>query len=49
MFHRKGGRKHPDQKFVEVNTQTSLFIAGGAFDGIEKLFKKRLTPSNWRF
>jgi ATP-dependent Clp protease ATP-binding subunit ClpX len=31
----KGGRKHPDQKFVEVNTQNILFIAGGAFDGIE--------------
>jgi ATP-dependent Clp protease ATP-binding subunit ClpX len=36
----KGGRKHPDQKFVEVNTQNILFIAGGAFDGIEKLFQK---------
>ena len=34
----KGGRKHPDQKFVEVNTQNILFIAGGAFDGIDKVF-----------
>ena len=38
----KGGRKHPDQKFVEVNTQNILFIAGGAFDGIEKIISKRL-------
>ncbi|NHN26314.1 ATP-dependent Clp protease ATP-binding subunit ClpX [Flavobacterium jejuense] len=38
----KGGRKHPDQKFVEVNTQDILFIAGGAFDGIEKIISKRL-------
>jgi ATP-dependent Clp protease ATP-binding subunit ClpX len=35
----KGGRKHPDQ-ICEVNTQNILFIAGGAFDGIEKLFRK---------
>ena len=33
----KGGRKHPDQKFIEVNTENILFIAGGAFDGIERL------------
>ena len=38
----KGGRKHPDQKFVEVNTQHILFIAGGAFDGIERIISKRL-------
>jgi len=38
----KGGRKHPDQKFVEVNTQNILFIAGGAFDGIDKIIGKRL-------
>lgn len=38
----KGGRKHPDQKFVEVNTQNILFIAGGAFDGIEHIISKRL-------
>lgn len=38
----KGGRKHPDQKFVEVNTQNILFIAGGAFDGIERVISKRL-------
>jgi ATP-dependent Clp protease ATP-binding subunit ClpX len=38
----KGGRKHPDQKFVEVDTENILFIAGGAFDGIERNISKRL-------
>ena len=38
----KGGRKHPDQKFVEINTENILFIAGGAFDGIERRISKRL-------
>ena len=38
----KGGRKHPDQKFIEVNTKDILFIAGGAFDGIERIISKRL-------
>lgn len=38
----KGGRKHPDQKFIEVNTENILFIAGGAFDGIERAITKRL-------
>ena len=38
----KGGRKHPDQKFIEVNTENILFIAGGAFDGIERKISKRL-------
>ncbi|WP_115812086.1 ATP-dependent Clp protease ATP-binding subunit ClpX [Winogradskyella pacifica] len=38
----KGGRKHPDQKFIEVNTENILFIAGGAFDGIERAISKRL-------
>lgn len=38
----KGGRKHPDQKFIQVNTQNILFIAGGAFDGIERIISKRL-------
>jgi ATP-dependent Clp protease ATP-binding subunit ClpX len=38
----QGGRKHPDQKFVEVNTQNILFIAGGAFDGIEKVISRRV-------
>lgn len=38
----KGGRKHPDQKFIEVDTSSILFIAGGAFDGIERHINKRL-------
>ncbi|MFY0712489.1 ATP-dependent Clp protease ATP-binding subunit ClpX [Seonamhaeicola sp. NFXS20] len=38
----KGGRKHPDQKFIEVNTENILFIAGGAFDGIDRVITKRL-------
>ncbi len=38
----KGGRKHPDQKFVEINTKDILFIAGGAFSGIDKVISKRL-------
>ena len=38
----KGGRKHPDQKFIEVNTKDILFIAGGAFSGIDKIISKRL-------
>ncbi|MET2983763.1 ATP-dependent Clp protease ATP-binding subunit ClpX [Aureibaculum conchae] len=38
----KGGRKHPDQKFVEVNTRNILFVAGGAFDGVDKIIGKRL-------
>ena len=38
----QGGRKHPDQKFIQVNTKDILFICGGAFDGIEKKIAKRL-------
>ena len=38
----KGGRKHPDQNFIEINTEKILFIAGGAFDGIERYISKRL-------
>lgn len=38
----KGGRKHPDQKFIEVNTKDILFMAGGAFSGIDKVIGKRL-------
>ena len=38
----KGGRKHPDQQFIEINTSNILFIAGGAFDGIDKIIKTRL-------
>lgn len=38
----KGGRKHPDQKFIEVDTKNILFIAGGAFSGIQRTISKRL-------
>jgi len=38
----KGGRKHPDQKFVEVDTKNILFVAGGAFSGIDRVISKRL-------
>jgi ATP-dependent Clp protease ATP-binding subunit ClpX len=38
----QGGRKHPDQKFIQVNTKGILFICGGAFDGIEKKIAQRL-------
>ena len=38
----KGGRKHPDQKFVEVDTRDILFVAGGDFDGIQRHIARRL-------
>lgn len=38
----KGGRKHPDQKFIEVDTKNILFVAGGAFSGIDKVISNRL-------
>lgn len=38
----QGGRKHPEQKMIQVNTQNILFIAGGAFDGIDKKIASRL-------
>lgn len=41
----QGGRKHPDQKMVKVNTQNILFICGGAFDGIEKNIAKRVNTA----
>ncbi len=38
----QGGRKHPDQKYIQVNTSNILFIAGGAFDGIQRKIAQRL-------
>jgi len=38
----QGGRKHPDQKYIQVNTQNILFIAGGAFDGMSEIIERRL-------
>jgi ATP-dependent Clp protease ATP-binding subunit ClpX len=41
----QGGRKHPDQKMIKVNTKNILFIAGGAFDGIERIIGRRMNTS----
>ena len=38
----QGGRKHPQQEFIQINTKNILFICGGAFDGLEKIIEKRL-------
>ena len=40
-----GGRKHPEQQFLKLNTVNILFICGGAFDGLEKIINKRLNTS----
>ena len=45
----QGGRKHPDQKMVKVNTKNILFVCGGAFDGIEKKIAQRLNTSTVGF
>ena len=45
----QGGRKHPDQKFIEVDTSNILFIAGGAFDGIQRHIAKRLNTKSVGF
>ena len=41
----RGGRKHPDQKYIKVNTKNILFICGGAFDGIERHITKRMNTN----
>jgi ATP-dependent Clp protease ATP-binding subunit ClpX len=41
----QGGRKHPEQKMISVNTQNILFICGGAFDGIERIIARRMQTS----
>jgi len=38
----QGGRKHPEQKMIQINTENILFIAGGAFDGVEKIIASRM-------
>lgn len=38
----QGGRKHPHQEFIQIDTTNILFICGGAFDGIEQIIKRRL-------
>lgn len=44
-----GGRKHPQQEFIQIDTTNILFICGGAFDGIEKLIEKRLGKGSLGF
>jgi ATP-dependent Clp protease ATP-binding subunit ClpX len=41
----QGGRKHPDQKMIQINTQNILFICGGAFDGIDRIIETRLNTT----
>ncbi len=41
----QGGRKHPEQKMIKVNTQNILFVCGGAFEGIDKMIAKRMETS----
>ncbi|MCS7076732.1 MAG: ATP-dependent Clp protease ATP-binding subunit ClpX [Bacteroidia bacterium] len=45
----KGGRKHPEQSFIQVNTQNILFICGGAFDGLDKIIAQRVNVSKIGF
>ncbi len=45
----QGGRKHPNQEFIQINTKNILFICGGAFDGIEKIIEKRRGASQIGF
>ena len=45
----QGGRKHPDQKFIQVDTRNILFICGGAFEGIEKIIESRLDRKSMGF
>ncbi|MCX7697208.1 MAG: ATP-dependent Clp protease ATP-binding subunit ClpX [Bacteroidales bacterium] len=45
----QGGRKHPEQHMIQVNTQNILFICGGAFEGIEKIIARRLQTSTIGF
>jgi ATP-dependent Clp protease ATP-binding subunit ClpX len=45
----QGGRKHPDQKLIKINTQHILFICGGAFDGIDKIIARRINTNSIGF
>ncbi|MBZ4190837.1 ATP-dependent Clp protease ATP-binding subunit ClpX [Niabella beijingensis] len=45
----QGGRKHPDQKLIKVNTQNILFICGGAFDGVDKIIARRVQTNTIGF
>jgi ATP-dependent Clp protease ATP-binding subunit ClpX len=45
----QGGRKHPDQKYIQVDTSNVLFICGGAFDGIDKIIERRVRQQSLGF
>lgn len=45
----QGGRKHPHQEFIQINTSNILFICGGAFDGVDKIIENRTTKSSMGF
>ncbi len=45
----QGGRKHPQQEFIQIDTSSILFICGGAFDGLEKIIEKRVSTSSLGF
>ncbi len=45
----QGGRKHPQQEFIQINTKNILFICGGAFDGLDKMIQKRTDKSSMGF
>ncbi len=45
----QGGRKHPQQEFIQINTKNILFICGGAFDGLEKIIQRRTDNSTLGF
>jgi ATP-dependent Clp protease ATP-binding subunit ClpX len=45
----KGGRKHPEQSFIQVNTKNILFICGGAFEGLQEIIARRLSSSTMGF
>lgn len=45
----KGGRKHPEQQLININTRNILFICGGAFEGLDKLIAKRVSKSSMGF
>ena len=45
----QGGRKHPHQEFIQINTKNILFICGGAFDGMEKIIEQRLNKKTIGF
>lgn len=45
----KGGRKHPEQSFIQINTKNILFVCGGAFDGLSEIVARRMSSTNIGF